>query len=361
MRWMIFLLLGSSALIAQADLPFFTIPDGVLSVSRKAIISNNVYFSLFSGAAPEKRLNIINRHSKEEVDGDLLLIIDDDILMATHYFHFMEHLVGIWNFLIDKNADQVKEILFCLKVDSEEDRLICSRPYEIDQSILKALFPNAKIGFFKDLHKKIQLKARNIHVSSRPRSHKIPEAGYGNMNGSARFGYKPESLRQLRDLRFDKMGIQVEPRGDRLRITYCQRKITRLPRIMEPTIEGELLESISQATGYPVNVVDFAEISFREQLQIVANTDLFMGVHGNGLTHLLFLPDDATVLEYYEGGESAFFRLFSQLRGLHYYGNSHDSWVTESNQSIENRAPYQGNVTGIDLEGTLNLIRKLQM
>lgn len=36
---------------------------------------------------------------------------------------------------------------------------------------------------------------------------------------------------------------------------------------------------------------------FMEQLTITYNTDIFMSIHGSGLTHLLFLPDWAAVFE----------------------------------------------------------------
>ena len=39
------------------------------------------------------------------------------------------------------------------------------------------------------------------------------------------------------------------------------------------------------------------ELAFLDQLRITHNTDIFIGMHGAGLTHLLFLPDWAAVFE----------------------------------------------------------------
>uniref|UniRef100_A0A8C5Y6G5 EGF domain-specific O-linked N-acetylglucosamine transferase n=1 Tax=Microcebus murinus TaxID=30608 RepID=A0A8C5Y6G5_MICMU len=39
------------------------------------------------------------------------------------------------------------------------------------------------------------------------------------------------------------------------------------------------------------------ELGFLEQLRVTHNTDVFIGMHGAGLTHLLFLPDWAAVFE----------------------------------------------------------------
>lgn len=41
----------------------------------------------------------------------------------------------------------------------------------------------------------------------------------------------------------------------------------------------------------------FRDVPFLEQLRITHNSDVFIGIHGAGLTHLLFLPDWAVVFE----------------------------------------------------------------
>ncbi len=41
------------------------------------------------------------------------------------------------------------------------------------------------------------------------------------------------------------------------------------------------------------------EMPFLEQIRITHNSDIFIGMHGAGLTHLLFLPDWAVIFELY--------------------------------------------------------------
>ncbi|KAH9838825.1 DUF563 domain-containing protein [Teratosphaeria destructans] len=43
--------------------------------------------------------------------------------------------------------------------------------------------------------------------------------------------------------------------------------------------------------------VDFASLTFAEQLQIAHSTDILVGVHGAGLTHGMFLPPDSRIIE----------------------------------------------------------------
>lgn len=48
----------------------------------------------------------------------------------------------------------------------------------------------------------------------------------------------------------------------------------------------------------PIVKAEFThETEFRQQLQIIQDTDIFIGMHGAGLTHSLFLPDWASVFE----------------------------------------------------------------
>jgi capsular polysaccharide biosynthesis protein len=46
-----------------------------------------------------------------------------------------------------------------------------------------------------------------------------------------------------------------------------------------------------------VQIIDFAAISFKEQLQIIHETDVLVGVHGAGLTHGMFLREGSVMVE----------------------------------------------------------------
>ena len=67
-----------------------------------------------------------------------------------------------------------------------------------------------------------------------------------------------------------------------------------------------------------VQVVDFVDLSFREQLLLVRRTDLLVGVHGAGLTHALFLPPGAHLIEFATGGGNHFSNL-ARYGGVRYH------------------------------------------
>ena len=57
---------------------------------------------------------------------------------------------------------------------------------------------------------------------------------------------------------------------------------------------------------------------FRDQLTLTQNSDVFIGMHGAGLTHLLFLPDWAAVFELYACDDDDCYANLARLRGVKY-------------------------------------------
>ncbi|KAF4212940.1 hypothetical protein CNMCM8980_000492 [Aspergillus fumigatiaffinis] len=74
-----------------------------------------------------------------------------------------------------------------------------------------------------------------------------------------------------------------------------------------------------------VQSFDFASMSYKEQLEIVQDTDILAGVHGAGLTHGMFLPPGSVMVEILPPGlNHKGFRNVAALRGLEYF-SSHAS------------------------------------
>ncbi|XP_022184305.2 EGF domain-specific O-linked N-acetylglucosamine transferase isoform X2 [Nilaparvata lugens] len=83
--------------------------------------------------------------------------------------------------------------------------------------------------------------------------------------------------------------------------------------------ENELIEALEKNSNYQVRRVIFnRSVDFKKQLEVVRNTDLFIGMHGAGLTHLLFLPDWAVVFELYNCEDENCYMDLARLRGVKY-------------------------------------------
>lgn len=61
---------------------------------------------------------------------------------------------------------------------------------------------------------------------------------------------------------------------------------------------GEIISaSTAMLSSILFQVVYNKKVPFKKQLEITRNSDIFIGIHGAGLTHLMFLPDWAAVFE----------------------------------------------------------------
>ena len=102
-----------------------------------------------------------------------------------------------------------------------------------------------------------------------------------------------------------------------LSVTLLSRR-TQHRRVLN---EPELIRALEDTRRYEVTVADFSHrTDFLAQLRVVRHTDILVGVHGAGLTHLLFLPDWGAVFELYDCGDPGCYQDLSRLRGLSYVG-----------------------------------------
>ncbi|XP_066153392.1 EGF domain-specific O-linked N-acetylglucosamine transferase isoform X2 [Euwallacea fornicatus] len=132
-----------------------------------------------------------------------------------------------------------------------------------------------------------------------------------------------------------RLQIPIHKRANgKIRVTLLSRD-TKYRRILN---EKELLESVKDDESIEVKrVVYNRDISFKEQLEITANSDVLVGVHGAGLTHLLFLPDWAAVFEIYNCEDANCYADLSRLRGLHYV-----TWRDKDKLKSESDGTYEG-------------------
>ena len=72
--------------------------------------------------------------------------------------------------------------------------------------------------------------------------------------------------------------------------------------------------------GVTVQVLDFGAIDLRSQIEIIRNTDVFMGAMGAGLTHFFFLNEESTVAEILApGAHYTGFRNLAKVRNMPYF------------------------------------------
>jgi len=61
--------------------------------------------------------------------------------------------------------------------------------------------------------------------------------------------------------------------------------------------EEEVINLLKEGNMMNLNVVDFAKISYVEQLRIIRNTNVLVGVHGAGLMNIMYAAEEAVLVE----------------------------------------------------------------
>lgn len=101
-------------------------------------------------------------------------------------------------------------------------------------------------------------------------------------------------------------------------LTFIDRKEKRLLVNKEEYIS----KLKSKFPAVKIELVNFAAISFAEQLKIVHRTDILVGVHGAGLTHGMFMPPGSTMVEILPPGVAhKGFRNMAKLLGHNHFSS----------------------------------------
>ena len=116
-----------------------------------------------------------------------------------------------------------------------------------------------------------------------------------------------------------RFNIQQEgPLRDKLRVTFLARG-TQFRNILN---QEQLVKDMRKRlkNDIELNMVTYdLKTSFIDQLKNTHNSDIFMSMHGAGLTHLLFLPDWAVVFEIHNCEDKDCYNDLARLRGVEYF------------------------------------------
>ncbi|RAL58480.1 hypothetical protein DID88_005184 [Monilinia fructigena] len=142
------------------------------------------------------------------------------------------------------------------------------------------------------------------------------------------------------------------PHDSSIVITYIDRRNSR--RLVGQ--ESYLEELASQDPRVKIQMIDFESIPFSEQVKIVRETDILVGVHGAGLTHGIFLPERSVMVEILpEGLNHKGFRNLAGLRS-HTYLSVHASKLPAPSRG-QRRAPWHAEDVALERERFLDLMR----
>jgi protein O-GlcNAc transferase len=125
----------------------------------------------------------------------------------------------------------------------------------------------------------------------------------------------------------DFYNIEHEPIRDNrpLVLTFIDRKEKR--RLLDKERHIQLLRS--KYPNVKINLLDLAEYSMSDQVRIASESDILAGVHGAGLTHVIFQRPGSTLVEIIPNNfNHKGFRNLAKMRGLKYF-STHASSLSE--------------------------------
>lgn len=130
------------------------------------------------------------------------------------------------------------------------------------------------------------------------------------------FIQKVISSYNIPEIKTDKKNLTFIARGDYCPHSRSNGVTCRKVQSIEKTIQ--LLKVMYP--DYNVECVYFEGIPFKKQLEIVYNTDILAGVHGAALTHVLFMNNNNTLLEFKPKSHINvnMFENFAKYRNIHY-------------------------------------------
>ena len=288
----------------------FRLDARVSALPRKAL-PDNLPIQFFETATIECQIDSTpairgvasswNNISKSD-SGALNVVINDKYYFL-HYFHCVEIIIGVYVFWQEFLPRFVPTHIYF-----GEQEWNNPNQNDVQKHLLSTCFPLASIIEGPSIGTAIEL--RNVLYVDRSRAKT-------DINKFLDPLFPIASIWGRQFTRSVTGHSQIRTATAKLRAGYVRRTP---PRCLSQSAEEALFACIV-ASGYEITIVDFATISFPEQILVCCSFDLLVGMHGNGLTNLLWLPDRAIVIELFPPEAHAYdYQMLAEIRGVPYFG-----------------------------------------
>jgi len=296
-------------------------------------------------------------------------LVNDDRQFVTHYYHWSAELFfGFWRAYSSLDPSITSEgnttlpsprhmIFIHLDADHWRDYAL------MNQWVLRSSFPSIGLEFSADWSERAETgrlfmfdrvvladRSAAMHGFNYLRTQRTASEPFA-LPGSVNWWSTIRSnVIQASGLRGDVgQGTTSNPV-----ITYISRQEWGRRMLVQKDHEQLVAElyKLRDNYGYEVNVVSMDKLSRKEQLQLSARTTIMMGVHGNGLTSLVWMKPSprSTVIEFfYPEGFAHDYEYTSRALGMVHYGFWNDKYFTSPDVPPVNYPKgFQGNEIPID-------------
>jgi capsular polysaccharide biosynthesis protein len=130
----------------------------------------------------------------------------------------------------------------------------------------------------------------------------------------AQGNYSAQAMREVKAVLLTAVGVGQEAPVLSTRLYISRRKAPRRKVLNEAEVE-QLLGS------YGFQCVCFEDFAFEEQLRLCATANVLVSMHGAGLSNMVFMSEQSTVIEFrkFDEGHNYFFTRLAETLGYQYH------------------------------------------
>ncbi|KAI0292532.1 hypothetical protein BC826DRAFT_1018526 [Russula brevipes] len=306
-------------------------------------------------------------------------LVNDPKQFITHYYHWSAELFfGLWRtysaldpFIPTSGKTDLPppRRLFFTHLDADHWRDYAS----MNQWVLRTAFPSISMEFSDDWRDRAEMGVPFVfdRVLFADRSAAMYGANFLRTQRTASEAFtlpgSPNWWSTFRNNIIESSGLNATTgagtRGKPV-ITYISRQDWGRRMLIQEDHEKlvEELYKLHEQYGYEVNVVSMDKLTRVEQLRLAGRTTIMMGVHGNGLTSLLWMKPTprSTVMEFfYPGGFAHDYEYTTRALGMVHYGFWGDSYFSGAEvPPVAYPEGFQGNEIPIDGELVAKLVHR---
>ncbi|KAH8826483.1 hypothetical protein DL96DRAFT_1284010 [Flagelloscypha sp. PMI_526] len=331
-----YIVLPSDEEVSQAQQKF---PEMRLMISRPLFALNEPQNIADREPVDGRTMKFISIEVAERlwgIKGERILVVEGNTVLVhepgqflQHFYHtFVELWFGVWIFWTGAHSNGGSEDV----VTPPIHRLIFARtpswhdPAGLNVYLFRGLFPSMSIENEEDWNERVGITAGarrvfrfpTLLLTDRSASHRGHWTGTQNQRiASEAWEYVKEKnliptsslkegqwWRPVREAVWRYAGVQsfhTWTKDKPITISYWSRQLSR-SRKLRPQDHLRLVEeldALAKRKGWHFNHVDAEKISKDKQIQLISSTDILLGIHGNGLSHLTFMPHSniSTVIE----------------------------------------------------------------
>lgn len=127
------------------------------------------------------------------------------------------------------------------------------------------------------------------------------------------------------------------PISKKVMVTYVSRQAGSRRKLSPESHESLVaaLRELANKRDFDFNVMEAETLTKEEQLQVIAKTTILLGVHGNGLTHLVFMPPtrfSAVIEIFYPGGFAHDYHWTARALGMPHFAVWNDTYLTHPDE-----------------------------